>query len=82
MTAPITAAISQDLPVLRVLGVFNPAGFATVRAGRCGVKRASAHAVWLLIGVPGQPAVRAYSGRVDLVVSRRVICSAGSQHVF
>ena len=29
----------------------------------------------LLIVVPGQPALRAHSGRFDLVVSRRVICS-------
>ena len=41
--APIAVAIAQDLTVFCVGGVVDPAGFAAVRAGRCGVKRASAH---------------------------------------
>ena len=45
MAAPIAVSIAQDLTVLCVGGVVNPAGFAAVRARRCGVKRAGAHAV-------------------------------------
>ena len=43
--APIAAAIPQDLAVLRVGGVFDPACLAAVRAWRCGVKRAGSHQV-------------------------------------